>query len=93
MTISNKYITPGKLVTTGATVLELHYLCELVDFSKEKTQKILLAISICLEVMLQLNKNSFIICVHSSLQPVIVVVLLKILLMPLVRIQSGYLEA
>jgi hypothetical protein len=79
MIASNTHITPGKLVATGAIVSELYYGPYLRDwwiFSKEKTQEntlypILLRLS--LEVMLQLNKNPFIIPVvrhiHSSLQP------------------------
>ena len=79
MTTSNTHITPGKLVATGAIVSELHYGPYLRDwwiFPKEMTQENTLypiPIRLGLEIMLQLNKNPFIIRVvrhvHSSLQP------------------------
>ena len=79
MTALNAHITSGKLVATGAIVPELHYGPYLRDwwiFSKEKTQENTLypiPLRLGLEVMLQLNKNPFIIRVvrhvHSSLQP------------------------
>jgi hypothetical protein len=77
--MSNTHITPGKLVSTGMIVQELHYGPYLRDwwiFSKEKIQENTIypiPLRLGLEIMLQLNKNPFIIRivrhVHSSLQP------------------------
>ncbi|RIA90497.1 hypothetical protein C1645_823268 [Glomus cerebriforme] len=75
MAMINTHITPGKLVATGSIVPELHYGPYLRDwwvFSKEKSLYPI-PLRLGLEIMLQLNKNSFIIRVvhhiHSPLQP------------------------
>ncbi|RIA92533.1 hypothetical protein C1645_820552 [Glomus cerebriforme] len=78
MAMINTHITSGKLVATGSIVPELHYGPYLRDwwvFSKEKIQKNSLypiPLHLGLEIMLQLNKNPFIIHVvhhiHSPLQ-------------------------
>ncbi|CAG8487691.1 16453_t:CDS:2 [Cetraspora pellucida] len=75
--MTNIRITPGELVVTGTIVPELHYgpyLCDWWIFSKD-SQNVSYAIPLRLglEIMIQLNKRSFIIHVvryiHSHLQP------------------------
>ena len=67
MTITNTYITSGKLVATGNIVPELYYSLYLHDqwvFFKEKTQEstfYLIPICLGLEIIIQLNKTPFII--------------------------------
>lgn len=72
----NTHITPGKLVATGAIVPELHYGPYLRDwwiFSDEENSICPIPLRLGLEIMLQLNKQPFIIRVvrnvYSSLQP------------------------
>ncbi|CAG8646487.1 6385_t:CDS:2, partial [Dentiscutata heterogama] len=75
--MTNVYITPRKLVVTGTIVPELHYGPYLRDwwifFKESQNVPSPIPIRLGLEVMVQLNKMSFIIHVvryiHSHLQP------------------------
>ncbi len=79
MTITNTYITSGKLVATSNIIPELHYGPYLRDwwvFFKEEIQESTfysISIRLKLEIIIQLNKTPFIIYVvrhiHSFLQP------------------------
>ena len=73
--MSSTHITPGELIKTGTIVPELHYGPYLRDWwvFSEEDSFYPIPIRLGLEIMIQLNKNPFIIrvvrSIHSPLQP------------------------